>query len=191
MLKRIFAIMSLLVLFIVQAHAVADNGLKAAFDELNYSLSVEWDQQDQNFYKETMSKFTGQISDLQKSGLTNEELVNFTLSQLKDKKLQADVEKTFALVELNKMSAEQAQDHVKQLVNHSYNRGASWGGSVMNKTYLIVLIIAIVVIVASGDDEPQEEEEEECLNGRGWGECCYPSSMTYGGGHHGCDWDWD
>ena len=192
MLKKFLAIVSLLCLIVVQAHAVSNNGLKAAFDELNYSLSVEWDQKDQAFYDAKVAEFNSEIEALQKAGLSNQELVDYALSQVKDQKLANDLEKTFALVELNKMSPEQAKAHVKKLIDQSYNRGASWSGEVIHGGAILVIIILIVVVVAhnsNGDDIQEEEEckEWECCygnnSGRGWGDnCCYPSA-NFGGGH--------
>ena len=49
----------------VQANAVSNNSLKAAFDELNYSLSVDWDQTDRAFYNAQMEKFTAKVKELQ------------------------------------------------------------------------------------------------------------------------------
>jgi len=83
MFKKLITLMMVLSIFTVQAHASTHDGLKAAFDELNYALTVEWDQKDKDFHASQMKKFTASLRDLQSKGLTNAQLVDFAKSQVR------------------------------------------------------------------------------------------------------------
>lgn len=179
MFKKLFAFSIICCLFVVQAHAATQNGLKAAFDELNYALTVEWDQNDRSFYNSQMEKFKSNLNNLQQQGLSNHDLVNFSLSQVKDLKLAKDLETAFTMISLNKMSESEAQRHVTEVMNKSYSQGASWGGEVIVGAIFVVLIIAVAAIVAGKarvEDGCYEIEvcEDYCTGG-----VCYTD----------CDWE--
>ena len=50
MFRRILFLALSFIILSTQAFAVSGDGLKKAFDEFNYSVSVEWDQKDKAFY---------------------------------------------------------------------------------------------------------------------------------------------
>jgi hypothetical protein len=148
MLKKLMTFSMIFCLTIVQAHASTNNGLKAAFDDMNYALTVEWDQTDRTFYNSQIELFRSKIAELQKDGLSNQELISFTLSHVKDANAAKDLETAFNLIAINKMAAHEAQRFVTDVMNKSYNRGASWGGEVIIGAIVLVLVIAVVAIVA-------------------------------------------
>lgn len=179
MFKKLFAFSLISCLLVVQAHATTHNGLKAAFDDLNYALTVEWDQVDRDFYNSQMEKFKSNLSSLQESGLSNQDMVDFTLAQVKDEKMAKDLQTAFTMISINKMSQQEAQRYVTDVMNRSYNRGASWGGEVVVGAIFIILIIAVAAIVAGDarvEDGCYEVEvcEDYCTGG-----VCYTD----------CDWE--
>lgn len=148
MCKKFFVSVIAFCLLTVQSHAVTNNGLKAAFDSLNYSLSVEWDQTDRSFYNAKMEEFAQNI---RTANVSNQELVEFTVSQVKDAKLANDLRTAFTMVQINKMEQKEAQKYVLDVMNKSYANGASWnGGAVIGGAIVVVLIIA-VALLATGD----------------------------------------
>lgn len=159
MFKKLFAFSMIFCMLVVQANAVTHNGLKAAFDDLNYALSVEWDQTDRAFYSAQMEKFTAQVKSLQEQGLTNQELMDFALTQVKDEKAAKDLQTAFTMITINKMSPKEAQRYVTDVMNKSYSRGASWGGEVIVGAVVLILIIAVVAIVAG---KARVNENEAC-----------------------------
>ncbi len=159
MFKKLFAFSMIFCLLVVQANATTHNGLKAAFDDLNYALTVDWDQTDRAFYGAQMEKFSSQIKSLQEQGLSNQELMNFALSQVKDEKAAKDLQTAFTMITINKMSPKEAQRYVTDVMNKSYSRGASWGGEVIVGAVVLVLIIAVVAIVAG---KARVNENEGC-----------------------------
>jgi hypothetical protein len=150
-LKKIFALMMVLSIFTVNAHAVSQGGLKAAYDELNYALTVEWDQQDKEFYNAQMKSFMSTIRELQAKGLTNAQLVEFAKSEVKDARVAKDLETAFNMISINKMTGEEASKYMMETMKRSYSSGASWNGDVLIYAAVGLLLIAVAVGVASGN----------------------------------------
>ena len=67
-LRKIIALVSLLACF--QTFALTPQAglsqLKSAYDSLNFSLQVEWDQKDKKFYNKKVAEFNAEIKKLQK-----------------------------------------------------------------------------------------------------------------------------
>jgi len=148
MFKKLIALMLVLSIFTVQAHASTNDGLKAAFDELNYSLTVEWDQKDKDFHATQMKKFTAAIRELQSKGLTNAQLVDFAKSQVKNAQVAKDLETALNMIQINKMSAAEANKYIIDTMKKSYSAGASWNGEVFIYLAVGVLIVALAVAIA-------------------------------------------
>lgn len=100
--------------------------LKAAFDELNYALTVEWDQKDEGFRAEQEQNFANTINSLKSEGLTDREVLNFTKSQIKDANIAKDLNDALAVVEMNKMTGSEANQYIAEAMKKSYSTGASW-----------------------------------------------------------------
>ena len=75
----------------VQEASAMSKALDSTFSEMNYLLNVEWDQKDQVYFNNTVDGFESQVKDLQSQGLTNKELIEYTLSKVKDKQTQSDI----------------------------------------------------------------------------------------------------
>lgn len=151
MFKKFITLMMVLSIFTVSANASTQTGLKAAFDELNYSLTVEWDQKDKDFYSSQMKKFSSEIRGLQSKGLTNSQLVDFVKSEVKNERAAKDLETAFNMVQINKMSAEEASNYLVEAMKKSYNVGASYQGEVFIYAAVGLLIVAAAVALASGN----------------------------------------
>jgi hypothetical protein len=126
MLKKLFATFMLSIFFVVQASAATGDGLRIAFDELHYNLSVEWDQKDPEFYRETLSRFAQELDKLQEAGMSYEEMMAFAKSQVKSKAMAQDIEQLILVVSMNKMSASDAKDLLAETVSKHYVSGAAW-----------------------------------------------------------------
>jgi hypothetical protein len=151
MCKKFFVSFLLFCLCVVQALASTHNGLKAAFDDLHFALTVEWDQKDQSFYRQQEEQFALKLKELQSQGLSNRELVNFALAEVKDEQLRRDLEKSFNLIALNALSAQEAQEHVLSVLSKSYSNGASWNGGAAIGAVLFIVIMVAVVLIISGE----------------------------------------
>lgn len=150
MFKKLLTALIACSIFTVQAYASSGEGLKSAFDELNYSLSVEWNQTDKTFYTEQMQKFTKTVRELQVDGLTSEEIIAFAKSQVKDQKVAKDLETAFSMIAINKMNSEEASKYMIETMKKSYNMGVSFRGGVVGLLATVgLLFIVSAVIVAS------------------------------------------
>jgi len=146
-MKKIIAFLMLLSIFTVQADVVAQGGLKTIFDELNYSLTVEWDQKDQEFYQAQVTKFQAELRKLQEQGLTNEELIDFALKNVKNQKFADDLKGLMGVVKANKLGQAEARKLVLDTVGKSYTSGASWTGDV-GVIAVVALLLALVIVAA-------------------------------------------
>lgn len=139
-MKKLILIMLCLVL-IPGANASTREGLKQAFDEFNYSLNVEWDQTNQKQYGIIYSQFASQMKELYAQGLTREEMINFLKAETVGSGLGKDLETIMNMVEINKMSEQEAFEFITQSVKQSQAQGASWAPS----SGKVILIVAGVI----------------------------------------------
>ena len=144
-MKSLITLFLALSLFSTQAMATTHNGLKEAFDDLDYALNVEWDQKDEVFHKSQTDLFIDRVAELQDAGMTNAELMNFTISQVKNGKVAADITALFDLVNANKISETQVLEMVQAMRKDSQTQGANWSGT----TTIIALSVFIVAAVAT------------------------------------------
>lgn len=149
MFKKFIALMMVCSIFTVTANASTQNGLKAAFDELNYSLNVEWDQKNQEVYKAKVAEFTATARELTKE-MSTAELVAFVKSEIKDAKVAKDMETALNIVALNKMSSADASKYMIDTMEKSYSRGASWNGSANVLLGVGILLVIIAAAVGGG-----------------------------------------
>jgi len=149
--KKLIALMLVVSVFTVSAHASSQAGLKAAFDELNYALTVEWDQQDKDFQQEQMKKFSNTLRDLQAKGLTNSQLIDFVKSEVKNERAAKDLETAFNMISINKMTSAEANKYVLDTMKKAYSSGASWNGEVFVYLAVGLLIVAVAIAIANAD----------------------------------------
>jgi hypothetical protein len=171
MLLKKTTLLLLSLLLSLQAMAANNSGLAEAINELQYELTVNWDQQDQNFYQDQTKIFSEKIKELQGRGLSNQQLIDYTVSRIKDEKLAKDAQSAFTMIQLNNMSSEEAQHYVKELIGKRYNTGASWTGDAAEVIITIAFLAAIAyVAVVVWDKTCFSRCERSCY---GFGTFCY------------------
>jgi hypothetical protein len=141
--KKLLTLFLAFSILTLEAQARVPSGLKAAFDELNYALSVQWDQKDKEFQAQALEKFSAKVAQLQEQGLTGQEMIEFVHSQIKDQRLARDLETTFSMIQINKMTSQEAHDYVSQVLKNTYSSGASW---ISDPVVNLVFTLAVVVI---------------------------------------------
>lgn len=147
MFKRLITLMMVLAITTTTAFANTNSGLKAAFDELNYSLTVEWDQKDKAFYNAKMEAFKSKLAE---SKLTNAEMIAFVKAEVKDAKIARDMETALTMIQIQKMSRSDAANYMTETMKKSYSQGASWNGDAVLYIGLGVLLVAVALAVAAG-----------------------------------------
>lgn len=124
-----------------QAMASVHDGLQTAFKEMVYSVEVDGDE------AAATEQFFAQLTELQKQGLENSDIINFSLAQIKDQKQAAQMAEAFQLIEADQMSDEQIQELVTITRADAFKKGASWNGSATIVTAAIVVVVAGAVAV--------------------------------------------
>jgi hypothetical protein len=163
-LKKLMTLMMALSIFTTTAFASTHGGLKTAFDELNYTLTVEWDQKDKDFYTEQMKKFSHSLRELQAQGLTNAQLVEFVKAEVKDERVARDLETAFNMISINKMSAQEANKYMVETMKRSYSTGASWNGSGAVTVAVALLVVVAVIALASAGGSGGGGGYQGCYN---------------------------
>jgi hypothetical protein len=126
--------------------------LQSAIQQLNFSLTVEWDQKDPNFKAKALKTFNAQIKELQASGVSTQSIVAGLKSQLKDAKLIADLDRLANVAKTKKMSPKQTQSLVAQYAAQAQKAGASWTGEGAVYTLVAIAVIALIVVaIANGN----------------------------------------
>lgn len=140
-LRRLFVFVLCLMTTTVFANTKQE--LQSAFNELNYDLTVEWDQKDKKVLSEKLEVFQNVISGLKQKGSTNEEIREVLKGMINNPKLLKSLELQASLNMLNddKSLAEFVWKNRQDMTA----QGASWNGSVQ---YIIGASIAVVVIAA-------------------------------------------
>lgn len=119
--------------------------LSNALDNLNFSLTVDWDQQDRTFYNDRKSKFENVMKSLQEKGMTNSEMIQTLAQKMKNKKLVSEVTDLLAVVQVNRLSAAEARKYITETLTNQYPEGASWLGRSAASNFGIILLAVILI----------------------------------------------
>lgn len=150
MFKQLFVLLMALSIFTTQTvQASTTEGLKAAYEDMHFALTVKWDQKDKAFQKAELEKFAAAVRDLQAKGLTNAQMVEFAKSEIKDAKAAKDLETAMTMIQINKMSSKEASAYMTETMKKSFSNGASWNGEVFVYLAVGLLIVALAVAIAS------------------------------------------
>lgn len=148
MFNKIITFVLAFSIFTVSAMANTHDGLKAAFDEFNYAVTVEWDQKDMSFLEAKKFELTQEITALENQGMTRHELITFVKSQLKDANLVQSLDSVLEAVSLNKMTPQDAQDFMIQAMSKTPATGANWNGVIiLTPIGLLILVLVIIIVV--------------------------------------------
>lgn len=141
-------IISLLVAFCFSLNVMASTGtvsaLERAMDDYHYSLSVEWDQQDQNFYDVKTKEFFSKLETLIKSeGLTKEQIMSLVGKKANGQEVVNALQLKLSLLE-HGSSAEDLASMVQDASKDFYAQGASWNGRVVFPVVIGLLVAAVI-----------------------------------------------
>lgn len=125
--------LSIFLIFALMIQTVSANegtiqGLKALYDDFQYSATVEWDQKDMEFQKKIESRFKRGLEELIKQGLTNQELIDFAASQFKNKKNKSDFTNLMQSLQVSALGQKEMSIMVNTIIKNEYNTGANFIG---------------------------------------------------------------
>jgi hypothetical protein len=153
--------------------------LERVLDDYQYSLSVEWDQKDQNFYDVKTKEFFSKLEQLIKDeGLSQEQIMTLVNKKANNKSLVEALK-----LKLNLMGKNISNVELIKLVNEStkdlYSRGASWNGQIIIPVAIGLLIAAVVGYAIWWD------ANHVCVAWENQYVCnTYNNCPQYGGGHY-------
>jgi hypothetical protein len=143
---KLITAMALSLVMITAALAGANHSpLKMAFDELQYSLTVEWDQQDQKFHDEQKEKFRQTMIELLDNGLPDAELGQLIRNEVKDERALQEIETVLGLVSMRRMNQQEAEVYLNRVLERAYAKGANW--QVSQKVGLTIVAAYISVCI--------------------------------------------
>lgn len=126
MFRIIVSLLLILNIATAQAQIVSHQSLKDLVDQLQFSLTVEWDQKDLNFRNEKLKAFNEGLANLRKQGLTDRELLDFIKSEVKDQKVSKDIDELYSMLLKKNVSSQLLESKFLDLAKKTQNRGASW-----------------------------------------------------------------
>ncbi|HXH75467.1 MAG TPA: hypothetical protein VNJ08_10910 [Bacteriovoracaceae bacterium] len=145
MFKKMVSFLALLSFMISSSFAGTHTDLKSVIDDFNYSMTVEWDQVDKEFQADQVRLLKDSLKDLKAQGLTNDEIMNFIVTHMADKKIGQDASALYEMVKLNTMSSSDALMVIQELMKESSLNGANFSGSTTLK-YIGIGALAIVLM---------------------------------------------
>lgn len=168
-------VLGVLIFSFTVTHSQASvEGLRSAYNELTYTLEVEWDQKNPEFKKEKIQKFHGELEKLQEAGLTNAQLLEFALSEVKDTSLRKEIQTLFTMVRINSLSKTETYKLLQQTLDKNAKRGASWNGDAVLTYVGVILFVVAAIYVATlpTNEEPKPLGQQPDGSYCGYSEVC-------------------
>lgn len=156
-MKKILSFLMVFAFLTTQSMAATAQGLEAAYNELDVALSVDWDQRDQAFKDAQTDKFMSNVQALRAAGVTNQELLGFAVSKVKDATVRQQLETTYSLVSIGRMSEAQATSELRTILEKGQASGASWSSDAVVGGLVIIAVVAVFLVLIG-----QNKVEDGC-----------------------------
>lgn len=138
----------LLFCFATQAmSSTVKEGLESAMNDFEYDMVVEWDQKDQKKAEEFSRKFSEKLEVLYQQGLSNDVLMSYVESRVKDKGQLAAIRASAAFGAQGGNSAQNIAKVLQDNMGKFGNQGASWTGGVAYAAVIAGLLAVAALIV--------------------------------------------
>lgn len=135
-------------------------GIREAINELNYALTVEWDQKDATFRQQQMDRFHTKVSELELKGISRSTILKEAIQGLPRSKAREEMLNFLEQVDTNVFEPQDFQKVLSEIAEKSKSSGASWNGGVDIATLAPVLVIAGVVMVILLATSKKEEVKQ-------------------------------
>lgn len=169
-MKKIFtAVLAICMTISASASTGAVRSLEQAVNEYEYSLTVDWDQNDKEFRDQATRELSEKIKTILSNGsVSREELLSVVEKRIHSKeKLDALMVK-IALLPKSLSEEQQVTSLLSTL--ESGSQGASWNGDVVGKAFMAILVSGMILVLANTIQqgeclERSTELEETCDDG--------------------------
>lgn len=163
----ILAITMATILPMVQVQA-QETSLDSAIDNLQYRLTVEWDQKDLGAQKKIMGDFTAELDQLKKQGVTDEQIFKSLSAKAFDAQTAKDVENLAKFAKANKLDQKQVRKLVVDYANKSQKLGTSWSSEATVGIVIGIVLVIVLIAALSGNASVSTGYYYNC-----WDECYY------------------
>ena len=191
--KLMGSFVSLLMIFAFpmgQAHA-SQLSVGDAMSELQYNLTVQWDQKDEVAKAQYYKDFEQKIETLRKQGLTDEALLEAVAAETGNPQSAKDLKTLASYAKDHALSPDQINDLVSKYAVQSEHTGAHWkgkggygeggGGGVFIAIGIIVVIIVVIVIVRNNQNNNNGNTDNNNNNNNGNGNHCCAQGEVWNG----------
>jgi hypothetical protein len=146
-MKLVLSCLLTFMLSISFAFAGTGSELKQAFDELQYGLTVEWDQKDEAFKAQVINNFQSKLEELKANGLDNDQILDFARSTVKNSVLVQDIENAALKLKSQQISQEDFIQIVNRNLQQSQLKGANWTDENNAELFVGVLVVIIALVI--------------------------------------------
>lgn len=143
-------VMSLVLSLIFTMNVFAASGTVGEFerslDNLQYSMTVEWDQKDQEFYDQVSQKFFSEMEHMMANQqLTTEQVMAVLEKKVSNKKALEAMKLKLSM--MGKVSEKELAQVLKDSSKEMYTSGASWNGDIVTPVLIGVAVLAIGYLI--------------------------------------------
>ncbi len=124
-----------------------ETSLDSAINNLQYRLTVEWNQKDLGAQKKIMGEFAAELDQLKKQGVTDQEIFNSLSAKAFDAQTSKDIESLAKYAKANNLNQNQVRKLVVDYANKSQKLGTSWSSEAT--VGLVIGIVLVIVLVAA------------------------------------------
>lgn len=158
LLKRLIALVLCMITTTVFANTKQE--LQNAFQNLNYDLTVEWDQKDKAVLSAKLENFQTVINGLKDKGVTNNEILTAVKEMIHNPKLIEDLELQASLNNIN--DSNDLTDFLWKNRQGMTVQGASWSGAVEFILPLAAIAILLTLTIIAANKKCTERAAYSC-----------------------------
>lgn len=145
-MKILSIVLSLCLTMNVLAASGTVSEFEKSLDNLQYSLTVEWDQKNQDVYEKLSQKFFDDMEHMMANQqLTQEQIIAVLEKKVANKKALEAIKLKLSL--MGKVNESQLAEVLKESSKEMYTQGASWNGDVVTPVIIGVAVLAIGYLI--------------------------------------------
>lgn len=148
-MKTLMTFMLSMMILCQSALASNSENFEQMLKELEYSLTVEWDQKDKKYYEQAMERFYREMSELQKRGLSNREMLSVIERTSLNTKVVSEMKHLIGQLDVEKLSLEETKNLVMKAFREGQAKGGNWMMSdvVILASFFAIVGVAVLLIV--------------------------------------------
>lgn len=193
-MKKIVSIVLLLCLSMnIMAGTAGVQKLEREIDNFKFSMTVEWDQKDQEFKEVKTREFNAALEKiLREDGISQLEVMALLQKKVLSSEAINAIQLKLSLLG-NSSSPEALTKALESSTQHMYSQGASWNGEVMIPLAIGVIVVAIIAYKWWWEKNhycAEWEYRDECVATSSGGQTCSTHTDSDGYSYETCDSYW-